>query len=95
MRHSFHLVSGAGEKTKTQSVRVLHSMMEKAVVLIRATGTRATSPSLAHVMNEYAMLLVSQGQLGTAMKYLQMLPGEDTHSTAVLRDRIYRSGLVR
>jgi hypothetical protein len=35
-----------------------------------------------------------QGQLATALKYLCMLPGEDTPPTAVLRDRIYRSGLV-
>ena len=55
--------------SQAKAVAVLHPIMEKAVVLIRATGTRATSPSLAEVINEYATLLVAQGQLATALKY--------------------------
>ena len=41
-------------------------------------------------MDECANRLVAQGELTTAMKYLCMLPGEDTQPTAVLRNRIYR-----
>ena len=51
---------------KAKAVSVLHAIMEKAVVLIRATGTRATSPSLAEVINEYATLLVAQASHPTA-----------------------------
>jgi hypothetical protein len=58
--------------SQAKAVAVLHPIMEKAVVLIRATGTRATSPSLAEVINEYATLLVAQGQLATALKYVHV-----------------------
>lgn len=58
---TYRAVGAEGKSAdKAKAVSVLHSIMEKAVVLIRATGTRATSPSLAEVINEYATLLVAQ-----------------------------------
>ncbi|KAK3253493.1 hypothetical protein CYMTET_37261 [Cymbomonas tetramitiformis] len=80
-------------KASTKKVEVLQSVMEKALVLCKATNARSTSPALASLINEYAEILVTEGQLSTAMKYLCMLPGEDTPTTAALRDRIYRGGL--
>jgi hypothetical protein len=35
-----------------------------------------------------------QGRLGAALRYLEMVPGEASTSVAVLKDRIYRCGMM-
>eukprot|EP00959_Pyramimonas_sp_CCMP1952_P308073 6447497-Pyramimonas_sp.AAC.1 len=57
----------AGEG-KRHSVELLQSVMEKALVMLKATGSRTTSPNLSTVVNEYVEMLVAQGQLSVAMK---------------------------
>lgn len=68
----------------------LHSVLEKAVVLTRATG-QTSGVGLAQLAVSYAEVLVSQGQLDAAITYLDMVPdGGDAIIT--LRDRIVRGG---
>lgn len=74
------------------SVVQLQAVIEKSVVLGLATNTASTSNSLAELMTTYASTLATQGRLGAALRYLEMVPGEASTSVAVLKDRIYRSG---
>lgn len=66
--------------------------MEKAVVLGMATGQRTASPMLGELVTHYADLLAAQGRMATALHYLDMVPGEACTATAILKDRIFRSG---
>jgi len=81
----------AAYEQSSRSVDTLQAMMEKGIILSKATSAKNTSPALAGLITEYAQLLVSQGEMSTAMNYLTMLPGDDSSSTAALRDRIYGS----
>jgi protein transport protein SEC31 len=38
----------------------------------------------------FVAVLLLQGRLGAALRYLEMVPGEASTSVAVLKDRIYR-----
>ncbi|KAF8071322.1 SEC31B [Scenedesmus sp. PABB004] len=73
-------------------VEALQGVIEKSVVLGLATNTATASPSLADLVTTYASTLATQGRLGAALRYLDMVPGEASTSVAVLRDRIFRSG---
>ena len=79
----------------------LHSAVEKSLVLVHATGGGERGagrgpavPALSELVAVYAEILAAGGAADVAMHYLSLLPGEDTPETAVLRDRIYRSGLA-
>ena len=72
------------------SPTALHSVLEKAVVLTRATG-QASSPGLANLAVSYAELLASQGQLTSAITYLDMV-SDGGEAVTTLRDRIVRGG---
>ena len=68
----------------------LHSVLEKAVVLTRATG-QASGAGLSQLAVSYAEVLAGQGQLSTAISYLDMVP-DGGDPVTVLRDRIVRGG---
>ena len=68
----------------------LHSVLEKAVVLTRATG-QSSGVGLAQLVVSYAEVLVSQGQLDAAITYLDMVP-DGGDAIVTLRDRIVRGG---
>ncbi|KAL2897575.1 Protein transport protein SEC31-like protein B [Bienertia sinuspersici] len=66
----------------------LQDLMEKTVVFALATGQKQFSSFLCKLVEKYAEILASQGQLSTAMEFLKLL-GEDISSELViLRDRI-------
>ena len=67
-----------------------HSVLEKAVVLTRATG-QSSGVGLAQLVVSYAEVLVSQGQLDAAITYLDMVP-DGGDAIVTLRDRIVRGG---
>lgn len=69
----------------------MQAVLEKAVVLGMATGQRTASPVLGELVTRYASLLAAEGRMGTALQYLDMVPGEACMSTAVLKHRIYSS----
>ncbi|XP_020519257.1 protein transport protein SEC31 homolog B isoform X2 [Amborella trichopoda] len=72
---------------------LLQDLMEKTIVLALATGRRQFSSSLSKLVENYAELLASQGQLTTAMEYLKLLGSEDSSpELTILRDRIALSG---
>jgi protein transport protein SEC31 len=68
----------------------LHAVLEKAVVLTRATG-QSTSAGLARLAVSYAETLASQGHMDAALSYLDMVP-DGGEAVATLRDRILRGG---
>ena len=68
----------------------LHSVLEKAVVLTRATG-QTTSMGLSQLAVSYAETLASQGRMDAALSYLDMVP-DGGEAVTTLRDRIVRGG---
>jgi protein transport protein SEC31 len=68
----------------------LHSVLEKAVVLTRATG-QTTSAGLSQLAVSYAETLASQGRMDDALSYLDMVP-DGGEAVTTLRDRIVRGG---
>ena len=68
----------------------LHSVLEKAVVMTRATG-QTSSAGLAQLAVSYAETLASQGRMADALSYLDMVP-DGGETVAALRDRIARGG---
>ncbi|PNH06272.1 Protein transport protein Sec31A [Tetrabaena socialis] len=86
------------------TVEVLQSVIEKAVVMGMAPGVSTTSSSpdgvnkasqsLSELVTAYASLLASNGRMATALDYLEHVPGEASTTVAVLKDRIYRSGVA-
>ncbi|KAF6262154.1 hypothetical protein COO60DRAFT_1470516 [Scenedesmus sp. NREL 46B-D3] len=79
-----------GLRASGGSVESLQAVIEKSVVLGLATNAAAASNSLADIVTTYAGTLATQGRLGAALRYLEMVPGEAGTSVAVLKDRIYR-----
>ncbi|GIL46865.1 hypothetical protein Vafri_3734 [Volvox africanus] len=85
-------------------VEVLQNVIEKAVVMGMAPGVSSTSSSpdginkasqsLSELVTAYASLLASNGRMVTALDYLEHVPGEASTTVAVLKDRIYRSGVA-
>ena len=66
--------------------------MEKTIVLALATGQKQFSASLCKLVEKYAEILASQGDLTTAMEYLKLLGTDELPSELiVLRDRIAQS----
>ncbi|GLC43098.1 hypothetical protein PLESTF_001202800 [Pleodorina starrii] len=88
----------------TMKVEVLQNVIEKAVVMGMAPGVSSTSSSpdgvnkasqsLSELVTAYASLLASNGRMATALDYLEHVPGEASTTVAVLKDRIYRSGVA-
>ncbi|KXZ53102.1 hypothetical protein GPECTOR_8g92 [Gonium pectorale] len=86
------------------TVEVLQNVIEKAVVMGMAPGVSTTtsspdgvnkaSQSLSELVTAYASLLASNGRMATALDYLEHVPGEASTTVAVLKDRIYRSGVA-
>ena len=72
------------------SAPAVHSVLEKAVVLTRATG-QASGAGLSQLVVSYAEMLASQGQLSSAISYLDMVP-DGGEAVTTLRDRIVRGG---
>ena len=78
-----HLRRGRGRRRAALDERALppgkvsapavHSVLEKAVVLTRATG-QASGASLSQLVVSYAEMLASRGQLSSAISYLDMVP---------------------
>ncbi|KAG2498995.1 hypothetical protein HYH03_003181 [Edaphochlamys debaryana] len=88
----------------SMTVEVLQNVIEKAVVMGMAPGVSSTSSSpdgvnkasqsLSELVTAYASLLASNGRMATALDYLEHVPGEASTTVAVLKDRIYRSGVA-
>ncbi|GFR43886.1 hypothetical protein Agub_g5015 [Astrephomene gubernaculifera] len=89
----------------SSGVEVLQNVIEKAVVMGMAPGVSTTSSSpdgvnkasqsLSELVTAYASLLASNGRMATALDYLEHVPGEASTTVAVLKDRIYRSGVAQ
>lgn len=63
--------------------------MEKTIVLALATGQKRFSVTLCKLVEKYAEILASQGQLTTALEYIKLLGSEElTPELVILRDRI-------
>ncbi|GFZ02643.1 transducin family protein [Actinidia rufa] len=73
-------------------VDLLQDIMEKTIVLALATGQKQFSASLCKLVEKYAEILASQGDLTTAMEYLKLLGTDElSPELIVLRDRIAQS----
>ncbi|KAK9829183.1 hypothetical protein WJX72_004364 [[Myrmecia] bisecta] len=81
----------AGTDKRNMPLDKLQDLMERAVVLGLGVGQQRGSPALSDLVNQYASILASQGCMGMALEYLDMVPGEASATNAILRDRIYRS----
>lgn len=66
----------------------LQDLMEKTIVFALATGQKQFSSSLCKLVEKYAEILASQGQLSTAMEYLKLLGEDLSPELVILRDRI-------
>ena len=69
----------------------LHTVMEKAIVLSLATEQQG-SQAYGDLLNMYADLLASNGQISEALSFLNSIPGELSESTTTLRDRLSQAG---
>ena len=72
---------------------VAQSVLEKSIALGRATSHAKASEPLSDLITNYALHLASVGCQRSAMTYLELLTGETPSSSAVLKDRIYRSAI--
>ncbi|XP_057498437.1 protein transport protein SEC31 homolog B-like isoform X1 [Actinidia eriantha] len=73
-------------------VDLLQDIMEKTIVLALATGQKQFSASLCKLVEKYAEILASRGDLTTAMEYLKLLGTDELPSELiVLQDRIAQS----
>jgi len=79
-------------KDSKVTVDMMQSIIEKAVVLGMARGQHTSSPVLGELVTQYASLLAAEGRMGTALHYLDLVPGEACTAIAVLKHRIYSSG---
>lgn len=62
--------------------------MEKTIVFALATGQKRFSSFLCKLVEKYAEILASQGQLSTAMEFLKLLGEDVSPELVILRDRI-------
>ncbi|GAA0154167.1 vesicle coat protein [Lithospermum erythrorhizon] len=68
---------------------LIQYLMEKTIVFALASGQKRFSDSLFKLVEKYAEILVSQGQLSTAMEYLKLMGTEElSPELTILRDRI-------
>ncbi|KAK9683033.1 hypothetical protein RND81_10G113900 [Saponaria officinalis] len=66
----------------------LQDLMEKTIVFALASGQKRFSSFLCMLVEKYAEILASQGQLSTAMEYIKLLGEELSPELVILRDRI-------
>lgn len=69
----------------------LQSVLEKSISLCLAAAHQAATASLADLLANYALRLVDQGAMRSAITYLSLLdqlPTESVPSLAVLKDRV-------
>ena len=69
----------------------LNLVMEKAIVLSLATEQQS-SQAYGDLLNMYADLLASAGQIGEALAFLNCIPGELSESTTTLKERLSQAG---
>lgn len=62
--------------------------MEKTIVFALATGQKQFSSFLCKLVEKYAEILASQGQLSTAMEFLKLLGDDISPELVILRERI-------
>lgn len=62
--------------------------MEKTIVFALASGQKRFSSFLCKLVEKYAEILASQGQLSTAMEFLKLLGEDISPELVILRDRI-------
>ena len=62
--------------------------MEKTIVFALATGQKRFSSFLCKLVEKYAEILASQGQLSTAMEFLKFLGEDISPELVILRERI-------
>ncbi|CAH9098983.1 unnamed protein product [Cuscuta epithymum] len=68
---------------------LLQDLMEKTIVFALGTRQKRFSGSLCKLVEKYAEILASQGQLSTSMKYLKVLGTEElSPELSILQDRI-------
>ncbi|GAA0147338.1 vesicle coat protein [Lithospermum erythrorhizon] len=78
----------ASDEDGKSYVDLLQALMEKTLVFALATGQKR-SDSLFKLVEKYAEILASQGQLDTAMEYLKLMGTEElSPELMILRDRI-------
>ncbi|XP_057523798.1 protein transport protein SEC31 homolog B isoform X2 [Amaranthus tricolor] len=66
----------------------LQDLMEKTIVFALATGQKRFSSFLCKLVEKYAEILASQGQLSTAMEFLKFLGEDISPELVILRERI-------
>jgi hypothetical protein len=69
----------------------LQSVLEKSISLCLAAAHQAATASLADLLANYALRLVDQGAMRSAITYLSLLdqlPVDSAPSLAVLKDRV-------
>ncbi|XP_010694716.2 protein transport protein SEC31 homolog B isoform X2 [Beta vulgaris subsp. vulgaris] len=66
----------------------LQDLMEKTIVFALATGQKQFSSFLCKLVEKYAEILASQGQLSTAMEFLKLLGDDISPELVILRERI-------
>lgn len=69
----------------------LQDLMEKTIVFALASGQKRFSSYLCKLVEKYAEILASQGQLSTAMEFLKFLGEDISPELVILRDRIASS----
>ncbi|GAA0143231.1 vesicle coat protein [Lithospermum erythrorhizon] len=70
-------------------VELLQDLMEKTIVFALASGQKRFSDFLFKLVEKYAEILASQGQLNTAMEYLNLMGTEElSPELMILRERI-------
>lgn len=65
------------------------------MVLGLATSEPKASYNLCKVIHDYAQILASQGEMDTALRYLDMIPGEINEDIVILKERICGSTEVK
>ncbi|XP_021739326.1 LOW QUALITY PROTEIN: protein transport protein SEC31 homolog B-like [Chenopodium quinoa] len=66
----------------------LQDLMEKTIVFALASGQKRFSSFLCKLVEKYAEILASQGQLSTAMEFLKLLGEDISPELVILRDCI-------
>jgi protein transport protein SEC31 len=75
----------------SQDKTELNLVMEKAIVLSLATEQQS-SQAYGDLLNMYADLLASSGQISEALDFLNCIPGELSESTTTLKERLSQAG---
>ncbi|XP_057522031.1 protein transport protein SEC31 homolog B-like isoform X3 [Amaranthus tricolor] len=78
----------SAEAEEKPYVNRLQDLMEKTIVFALATGQKRFSSFLCKLIEKYAEILASQGQLSTALEFLKLLGEDISAELVILRDRI-------